>query len=66
MDFNTFKIKYAETMMNYQKLENYIKCIYAYMCAGDVTKHIADIENKTLGIMVRKLMILDNSDVKLI
>ena len=37
-----------------------------HICAGNVTKHIADIENKTLGIMVRKLIILDNSDVKLV
>ena len=52
LDFNTFKIKYAETMTNYQKLENYIKRIYAYMCAGDVTKHIADIEKGELSAAV--------------
>lgn len=64
MDFDTFKIKYAETMMYYQRMENDIKCIYAYMRAGDVTKHFADIENKTLGRMIRELKDLDNSDGK--
>ena len=64
MDFDTFKVKYAETMMNYQRIENDIKCIYAYMRAGDVTKHFADIENKTLGRMIRELKDLDKSDGK--
>ena len=64
MDFNTFKIKYAETMLNYQRIENDIKCIYAYMRAGDVTKHFEEIENKTLGRMIRELKELDNSDNK--
>ena len=38
MGGNRFKIKYAETMMYYQRIENDIKCIYAYMRAGDVTR----------------------------
>lgn len=34
MTFTDFKIKYAETMLNYQRIENDIKCIYAYMRVG--------------------------------
>lgn len=62
MDFDTFKIKYAETMLNYQRIENDIKCIYAYMRVGNVNKHFEEIENKTLGRMIRELRKLDNSD----
>lgn len=62
MNFEDFKIKYAETMLNYQAIEHDIKFIYAYMKAGDVDKHFDEIENKTLGQMIRKLKDLDNSD----
>lgn len=64
MDFATFKIKYAETMLNYQAIEHDIKYIYAYMKVGDVSQHFDEIENKTLGQMIRKLKELDNSDNK--
>ncbi|MDY4788158.1 MAG: hypothetical protein SO253_02425 [Bacilli bacterium] len=64
MDFDTFKIKYAETMFYYQAIEHDIKFIYAFMKVGDVNKHFAEIENKTLGHMIRKLKELDNSDKK--
>lgn len=62
MDFDTFKIKYAETMLSYQAIEHDIKYIYAFMLKGDVNKHFDDIENKTLGQMIRKLKELDYSD----
>lgn len=62
MDFNLFKQMYAETMLNYQAIEHDIKFIYAYMKVGDVNKHFDEIENKTLGQMIRKLKELDNSD----
>lgn len=65
MEFKEFKIKYAETMLNYQAIEHNIKFIYAFMKAGDVNKHFYEIENKTLGKMIRKLKELDNSDKKL-
>lgn len=64
MDFNLFKQMYAETMMFYQCIENDIKCIYAYMCAGNINKHFDEIENKTLGQTIRILKKLDNSDGK--
>lgn len=64
MDFNTFKIQYAETMLSYQAIEHDIKYIYAYMLKGDVNEHFDDIENKTLGQMIRKLKELDQSDGK--
>ena len=62
MDFNSFKIKYAETMLNYQAVEHDIKFIYAYMLKGNVDKHFESIENKTLGQMIRLLRDLDYSD----
>ena len=34
------------------------------MKVGDVNKHFDEIENKTLGQMIRKLKELDNSDNK--
>ena len=64
MDFDTFKIKYAETMLNYQLIEHDIKCIYAYMLKGNINENFDDIDNKTLGQMVRKLKELDQSDGK--
>ena len=62
MDFDTFKIKYAETMFNYQAIEHDIKFIYAYMLKGNIDKHFDSIENKTLGQMIRMLKDLDHSD----
>lgn len=62
MDFNSFKLKYAETMIFYQAIEHDIKCIYAFMMKGDVNKHLDSIDNKTLGQMVRLLRKLDNSN----
>lgn len=48
MNFEEFKIKYAETMLNYQAIEHDIKFIYAYMKVGDIDRHFDEIENKTL------------------
>ena len=62
MDFKEFKIKYAETMLNYQAVEHDIKFIYAYMLKGSIDKHFDSIENKTLGQMIRMLKDLDYSD----
>ena len=64
MDFITFKIRYAETMLYYQRIENDIKYIYAYMKKGNIYKHFDEIDNKTLGQMIRKLKCLDYSDNK--
>ena len=64
MNLDAFKIYYAETMMNYQCIENDIKYIYAYMLAGAVNKNFEDIENKTLGTMITLLEKLDYSDNK--
>jgi len=62
MLFDDFKIVYAETMMYYQLIENDIKCIYAFMLEGNVDNHFEEIENKTLGQMIRILKELDNED----
>lgn len=64
MEFETFKIKYAETMMYYQLIEHDIKFIYAYMLKGDINKHFEDIETITLGQMIKRLRDLDYSDDK--
>ena len=64
MDFKDFKIVYAETMLYYQAIEHDIKIIYAFMKVGDVNKHFDEIENKTLGQMIRRLKELDNEDNK--
>lgn len=64
MDFDEFRLKYAETMMNYQFIEHDIKFIYAYMHIGDINKNFDSIENKTLGQMIVFLKDLDFSDNK--
>lgn len=64
MDFNDFKILYAETMMFYQLIENDIKLIYSYMRKGNVVRHLESVESKTLGQMIRTLKELDESDGK--
>ncbi len=62
MDFDEFKICYAETMMSYQLIEHDIKFIYAFMLKGSINKNFKEIENNTLGQMIRDLKELDNSD----
>lgn len=64
MTFVSFKEKYATTMMWYQLIENDIKLIFAYMREGEVEENLSDIENATLGAMIRKLEELDYSDDK--
>ena len=64
MDFDEFKNLYALTMMSYQRIEYDIKLIYAYMLRGDADNNLENIENKTLGMMVRILEELDYSDSK--
>ena len=64
MDFKDFKNVYADTMLCYQLIEHDIKFIYAYMRLGSVDEHFDEIENKTLGQMIRILKDLDNSDGK--
>lgn len=62
MNFDEFRIKYADIMMFFQRIENDIKLIYAFMREGDVNEHYDEIENKTLGQMIRELRKLDNLD----
>ena len=62
MRFEDFKIKYAETMMYYQMIEHDVKLIYSYMHQGNIDDNYDSIENKTLGVMLRKLKELDESD----
>ena len=62
MTFESFKEKYATTMMWYQLIENDLKYIYSFMLEGSVEKNYGDIENNTLGTMVRMLERLDYSD----
>ena len=64
MDFDEFKNLYALTMMSYQRIEHDIKLIYAYMLRGNADNNLENIENKTLGMMVRILEELDYSDSK--
>lgn len=64
MDFNDFKILYAETMMYYQLIEHDIKFIYSSMHKGNVAQHLESVENKTLGQMIRTPKKLDESDSK--
>ena len=60
MRFEGFKIKYAETMMYYQMIENDVKLIYSFMLQGEVEDNYDSIENNTLGFMLKKLKELDN------
>lgn len=64
MDFNDFKILHSETIMYYQIIEHDLKYIYSYMLKGDVAKHLNDMDNKTLGQMIKILKDLDFSDGK--
>ncbi len=64
MTFESFKEKYATTMMRYQLIENDIKLIFAYMKKGEVEDNLNKIENKTLGTMIGLLEELDYSDGK--
>lgn len=62
MNFDVFKIKYAETMLYYQRLEHDIKMIYSCMHVGDMNENLDEIEKMTLGQMIIELKELDNSD----
>lgn len=64
MDFNQFKILHSETIMYYQIIEHDLKLIYAYMLKGNIYANLDEIENKTLGQMIKMLKELDNSDGK--
>lgn len=64
MNINDFKMLHSETIMYYQLIERDLKLIYSYMCKGDIGEHFSNIENKTLGQMVKMLKDLDNSDGK--
>lgn len=64
MDIKTFKDYYATTMMYYQRIEHDIKLIYAFMLKGNTDDNLENIENKTLGAMIRILEKLDYSDNK--
>ena len=62
MDFNQFKIMYAETMMYYQVIEHDVKYIYAHMLEGNDIANLKLVEKKTLGQMIDILQDLDYSD----
>ena len=62
MDFDVFKIKYAETMLYYQRIEHDIKMIYSCMHEGDMDENFEEIEKMTLGQMIIELKELDNFD----
>ena len=64
MDFNDFKVLHSETIMYYQIIEHDLKYIYSFMLKGDVQKHLDDMNNKTLGQMIKILKDLDFSDGK--
>lgn len=62
MDFNSFKVLYAEIMMNYQVLEHELKLIYSCMREGNKQDTLNYIKNFTLGEMIDLLKDLDYSD----
>ncbi len=62
MDFNSFKVLYAEVMMDYQLLEHDIKYIYAFMKDGEIDDNLEEIKNFTLGEMINLLKDLDYSE----
>ena len=64
MNFEEFKNFYALTMMFYQRIEHDVKLIYAFMLNGDAGDNFDNIENETLGTMIRTLEKLDYSDNK--
>lgn len=64
MNLNDFKILHSETIMYYQIIEHDLKYIYSFMLKGDVEKHLNDMNNKTLGQMIKILKDLDFSDGK--
>lgn len=56
------KTNLSETIMYYQIIEHDLKYIYSFMLKGDVGKHLNDMNNKTLGQMIKILKDLDFSD----
>ncbi len=62
MDFNSFKVLYAEVMMNYELLEYDIKYIYSFMREGNLDDNLYMVKNNTLGEMIKLLKELDHSE----
>lgn len=62
INFNCFHQLVGETIMHCQRIENDVKLIYAKMLDGNFNENYADVENRTLGDVLKKLEVLDNSD----
>lgn len=62
MEFSEFNKYLGETICYYQLIENDLKIIYGYMHKGKPEDNITKIKNCTMGQVISKLQILDNSD----
>lgn len=57
-----FNLLVGETILECQRIEHDIKLIYAGMLKGDFAQNIYEVNNQTLGAVVKALEELDNSD----
>lgn len=57
-----FNLLVGETILECQRIEHDIKLIYAGMLKGDFAQNIYEVNNQTLGAVVKALEEPDNSD----
>lgn len=64
MTFEIFKILHSETIGYFQLIENDLKLIYSLMHTGNIYDNYNSLNNSNLGIILKLLNELDNSDGK--
>ncbi len=64
MTFENFKILHSETIGYFQLIENDLKLIYSLMHTGNFYDNYNSLNNSNLGIILKLLKELDNSDGK--
>lgn len=65
MDISEFRQMHSELIEFCQLIEDDLKWIYSYMHKGDVEENYNSLEKTTLGALVKKLKVLDNSEGEL-
>ena len=62
MDIEEFKQLHSETIYYCQRIEHDLKWIYSYMRKGNQYENFEMLGKTSLGVLVKKLKELDNSD----
>lgn len=65
MSIDEFRILHSEVIKFCQLIEDDLKWIYSYMHKGDIEENYNSLEKTTLGTLVKKLKVLDNSEGEL-